>query len=82
MEWQVIHTILTLIHTISTLIHAISTRLQGDHSGIVGYALDGYPIYGPVGYCDGEAQAIQMINYHIRTYNCYIRSLSTDGHQI
>jgi len=30
MEWQVIHTILTLIHTISTLIHAISTLIHAN----------------------------------------------------
>jgi len=32
---------------------------NGEHSGIIGYALDGYPIYGPIGYVDGEAQVMR-----------------------
>jgi|GEM_PF-681991 len=64
--------------------HATPFRLYDDnslHSGIVGFAFDGYPVYGPFGYDDpmDSTSAIVRIESSYQLRNISVREVLPDG---
>lgn len=58
------------------------TNLLNDgsrHSPIIGFALDGYPIYGPWGYVDGRGGLLKRMRSSYRLRNIVERSSWPDG---
>jgi hypothetical protein len=69
-------------HIYPTCIHTSFTDKPGEHSPIIGYAFDGYAIYGPLGEdgkepkdldeCNGHTDSIRGYHYHVTAKFPYI----------